>query len=363
MNFENVKKITVFSESGKPDESIKYIKVEYKDNKEPEKIEGFEKCRPIVSGYASYKGILLGGLTDKESEELEVKKVEKEEAKPKESDFGDEEEEKDKPGKKRMSKGAKATLSIITALTIATAGIIHFFKKNDNGYKLNVSPKSKIEKIMTEGSNYVPLNVKPESDYENIFRDIYQAGNMEEKMIRIVNFEEMSPKEFYNNLDDFNIYLGKNITEVCELLEGGKMSGQEFEIHLETLFDKDKEPNEYEAAKYFSDLRNNIVHNAYKQDSGVTEKDVKAFLNPYIDLCANKNQVMIGDRPIIFNGLNPMARYSIGGLGANVAECPVEDYKYIINGKEITKREMNDVAKEIWGTSTSILEDSMKFSR
>jgi len=178
-------------------------------------------------------------------------------------------------------------------------------------------------------------------DYNYAFASNLSNDSRHERLYDIVrrfNLGEMLTDEDCEYLfDSVTILNQANIAEVEKLVNGGRMSGDEYNLSYQDMFPVGS--YDYEVVKYFLDMRNNFVHGAYRQNRGKTLNAVNDFLNIYVDFVFNDGKVNYQGNELNFYALSPMARFVITDLGSKVLETN-HNYSANINGYEYSYNDL-----------------------
>jgi len=364
MDYSNIEKIFVYSIDGKKNaDSVQYIEVKRIDKEDVEKIEK-ENAWKFLSGYYSSVGAMIWDGLD-EVDWKDLSKKEKKEEKKEEKAEKDEKSEK-KEEKKDSKKGvAKRVGSIIVALAIGAGSyalVDSYINKKKGLDRTKQEQQGQFpysnEPIISSDNGYLPVNNPYNSQYYANSQAVYDAGNMGEKLERLIKFDPMTSKELYNNIDDFNLVIRYNMKEVCDVINGGTMTGTRYTLAIKYCFPIDSP--DYLACEYFENIRNNgVVDEAYKNNASETAKDVKAYINAYVDFCLNEKPLDVNNQRIFFRDLSPVNRYYLAGLGAIMAECPV-DYTGKVGNVDASLAEIRQEAYSFWGAEMGNLENSMR---
>ena len=366
MDYSNIEKIFVYSIDGKKNaDSVQYIEVKRIDKEDVEKIEK-ENAWKFLSGYYSSVGAMIWDELDEVDWKGSSKKEEKAEEDKEEAEE-DKEEETEKEEKKGSKKGvAKRIGAIIVAFVIGSGAYAvvegYVNKKKGTLDKIRQEQQGQFqysnEPIISRDNGYLPVNNPYNSQYYANSQAVYDAGNMGEKLERLITRDSMTSKELYNNIDEFNLVIRYNMKEVCDVINGGTMTGDKYTLAIKNCFPIGSP--DYLACEYFENIRNNdVVDGAYNNNASRTAKDVKSYLNAYVDFCLNEKPLDVNNQRIIFRDLSPVNRYYLAGLGAIMAECPV-DYTGKVGNVDASLAEIRQEAYNFWGAEMGNLENSMR---
>ena len=339
----NIDHIEIYSESGKADGTIKYLNVFYED-KTNKRINDFDEIGETLSKFVLQHSdkTMRDLLNDKDKIQIykiiKVTELDSEPEKEKISSRSEivehHEEEKTKEKKKKGSMVAIGALSI-SCLALAGALIWALSNKNNTGLKSQKSgvPKGSDKTIEQSAKEvHAPItqiyHAEPVEDngsqFANNLQQAVASGTAENSLYRLLILDEMSPKEFYYNLEQVNYTLASNMNEICNLMSGGRMTGIEYQLSLNDYYDSSTK--DYEILQEFCGLRNDIVHNAYNQEPEITRQQISLFLDRYLDFAFNGLSV----RDIYWNEINPMTKYIITFLGEQMLG-PEINYTHVIN--------------------------------
>lgn len=304
---------------------------------------------------------------DKEPvEKDDVKEEMKEEEKVKKEEVKEEKEEvKEVVKTKKERKGLKllGRVGIITAagvvvyVAMSAVGLLRGNKGYDldkssdltrNGKDIEaediITKNDKLEPVVDNGSQYIPN-----------LEDIRNENNLKEKVERIITHDPMSSREFFNIINDVNMELSANINEVCNLVDGGRMNGDEYLLYYENMFSSDS--FDYDAMKRFCGLRNDIVHNAYFQNSLITKSQITNFLEEFTSFLYKGRVYSFGNNIYGFNDLQPMTRYIITVLGQKMLEANVS-YETQIEGNNYNQNALRDGTADFFNDTvmTNLIE-------
>lgn len=357
-------------------------KITFKDGSSPLEVSTPAEVYSKIAEFAKQEKCLPINLLEDETK-MNVRPKDKEESDE------DDEEDIEKKGKKVKDKSSNrglkifAGLSCVTAVGLAVVMVLDHFGvfKNANGVKLNQTgtpkPKDAQEDIMptnvpttmptsiptvapTVAPSTAPIIVKEEtgiplvqngSKFNENLENIYNESNLQGKIERIITHDPMSNKEFFNILDDINMELSSNINEVCNLVDGGRMTGVKWLLHYETMFPEGS--YEYDAVKRFCGLRNDVVHNAYYQDPLISKLQVSGALDEFIGFLYKGKTYNLNGKIYGFNDLNPQARYFITVLCQKVLEINA-NYETTIEGREWSQSELRDATSDFFSETVMV---------
>ncbi len=132
-----------------------------------------------------------------------------------------------------------------------------------------------------------------------------------------------------------------NIAEVENLINGGSMSGDEYELHYENMFDYGT--FDYQVVSLFCDMRNNIVHNAYSQNGSSTADEVNHYMDFFINFVYNGLTLEYNGQYFGYYDLSPAARFIVVDMGHKMLTAD-HNYRAFINGDLY---EFNDLVRVV----------------
>ena len=138
-----------------------------------------------------------------------------------------------------------------------------------------------------------------------------------------------------------------DVTELERVLNGKKMSGDNYQVSFEDFFDHGT--YEYVSVGKFVTARNKLINNAYKKNAtkASVKKEMTSFLNSLnrFVLCVEP----IKDTDIYYSDLNPTAKYVITAFLKAYIQPSALNYSITINGEKYTRKELLKDA-EIWNS-------------
>ena len=349
---DNIKFVTIYSETGKLDNTISEIHIEYESGKE-ETIEEWYKIldfmKYVFDDYQKSGGdtsLDIKGIIEeyskgdnptfavkKKTNVLEDKPIERSEEKPsdklEDTEKPVEEPKKEEKTSKDEKKGSKKLAIGLTISGLALTGLCvallsnHFVKLNQNG-----KPSGKNNRKVIEETADGKLAYNNGSKYHENLQKLVENGELNNRDYVEITRNMMSDSEFADHFREINTELAANINEICDLVSGGKMAGKEYMLHYAKMFSDGS--IESLGVNYYESMRNDIVHNAYLQDESVTCSQVEAFLDEFTKFVFNGDPINVGGETIYFYDLNNQARYVILNYGMKVIEIQLaskNDYK------------------------------------
>ena len=351
----NIDHIEIYSESGKADGTIKYLNVFYED-KTNKRINDFDEIGETLSRFMAQNSdkTMRDLLNDKDKIQIyKIVKVEELDPKPEKEEtreIVEHQDEEDKSQKKKGSKVAIAALSI-SSLALAAALIWALNSKDNTGFKSQKTgvPKGPDKTIEQNAEEiHVPITQIYHDDpvedngsqFANNLEQAVVSGTAENSLTRLLILDEMSPKEFYYNLEQVNYTLASNMNEIRNLMSGGRMAGIEYLLSLNDYYDSSTK--DYVILQEFCGLRNDIVHNAYNQVPEITRQQISSFLDRYLDFAFNGLPV----HGIYWNEINPMTKYVITFLGEQMLG-PETDYTHVINQQTCDRKTLRENVSQL----------------
>ena len=349
----DIDRIEIYSKSGKVDETVEYIRVFYED----ESIEDIYDFTDICAFLARFDKPLSELLEDKDM--FKVIKIVKTEEKPEErieekpeKGIVVERKVEEKNTKEKTTKEKVKTGAIIALSGLVLFGSLYALLKKGNSLSnqktgtpkepdktieqqvngdLSVYRVSHGEPVVDNGSNYL-----------NNLNNGLNSGTIQSSASKLLALDEVTPSVFYNNLDNINLVLAANMNEVCNLMDGGRMTGDEFILTV------NYNNNSYDSIvlQEFVNLRNDMVHNAYQQSQGLTSQQIKLYLDKYLDFAFNGEPV----NGIYWNEVNPMVRYIVTFMGMQMLG-PNTNYSHTINGTNCDRRALQEGVNELFATT------------
>lgn len=374
----NIKRIEIYSESGKADGTVKYINVIYEDDTN-KRIDDFNEIGETFSRFVfQNSGKSMSDLLDDKDkiqvmkivelvdgnhviDELEHEQVEKIEKQDENIEQEEQHEEKKKKG------SLKTKVLSISCLALAGALVWSLLHKDNNGFSLQCAPYPKktgktteqgvdSERLVvpaTKISHTEPVEYNG-SQYINNLEAGINSGATDNALTRLLILDEMSAKELLNNLEYVNDLLATNMNEVCNLMSGGKMVGDEYILTVSDYYNP--ETKDYAILQEFCGLRNIMVHNAYNQESEITRQQIGTFLDRYLDFAFNGLPV----NGIYWDEINPMTKYITTFLCKQILG-PKTNYSHEVQGKEMNRKDLQQYVYDFLVTNvTNNLEQNVR---
>ena len=253
-------------------------------------------------------------------------------------------------GPEKKKKGIKFRYIVGGALLVATliGGTVLLHSPYSDENKAKNRKNNKVysqtydnEFSVTEhpGSANEVFNEKLDETYDNIDSYVTQVSRIEDKV-----YTEDEINALVNKL---NMMAVSGVTEVENMLNGKKMKGNNYQLSSEDYFAKGT--CDYVAVGEFTNLRNNIINNAYN----VTKSKIKKEITAYLDYL---NMFILGIKPInntdiYFSDLGPLAQYIIASYDMAYIQPEVLKYQVNINGNVYTRNDLIDLAQTWLGDS------------
>ena len=331
--------------------NFEYAIVKDSDGKE-KKITEYDKILEAIKNYAKQEGL------DPENKE-EVSSLLNDETKVRrvsEVVLSDIEEKKDEKtvrnrrserNKKESNKKTKTIVitSIVTAAVLGISGLVyHLAKKEANDISNNSSESNAYSDENNNLAEIVPQEAFMVSSYDNNTDNNYNetfASNLQNtsrydrtiSLIRRANSgERLSNYDYDYLINSIALLNQSNMAELENLIEGGRMQGDEYTLAFQNAFDYDSW--EYQVIYYFMNERNYIVNEAYNQNRYDIDRRVKNFLDFYIGfvfngICLDHNGEALG-----YKDLSPIAQLIVNDLGHKMLETKhdyvgyIDDYQF-----------------------------------
>lgn len=192
------------------------------------------------------------------------------------------------------------------------------------------------------------------SEYDKTMEGVIKRQEENDKVMSQIMTQttvELSNEEILQALNDNSRIANSSIFEISQYINDRGLSGTAYYYNFETLFTNGSA--DYNAVKMFSDMRNDIVKETFKnKDAADTKSKIKEFYTLYTEF------VMVGDSrqfdlngksySLKFDDLSDLAQTTILEIGSAMFTIDL-DYKYS-EGKYSFDKE------EILNTSVEMLE-------
>lgn len=350
-------------------------------------IKSEEEFKSLINEYAKQNGLTVKELLAKKDL---IKTVKDADTKKKSAystrDLTDEElgeivfeiDEKEKKHKKKKSwiKRLIAGTAIIAILGTGT----YYLDKNKKlfGGKIYAifNPNKKVETLVdNKSNNNVQTNSNNNKTSNNGKITSVSSGNdnnseYDQNMKGVINREEnnnqvisqlsngtvveLSNEQLLETLNDHSRIANSSIFEVSQYINDRGLSGTAYYYNFENLFNKDS--LDYNTVKMFSDIRNSIISDVFKEKNKNWAKDgIESFYNLFIDLVFGNGSLKViidGQESVInFNDLSDMAKTTVLELGTAMLTI---DYDYSYNDGNLSFEK-----EEILNNSVSMLEGEL----
>ncbi len=342
------------------DVRYEYAEVTYKDGTK-EKIIGDAEVKNALINFALQYGSINELLDDKEcfekveiSHEKKDEKEHKEESKEEkvEEDVLEEEERHRRSDKyNKKSKNGKVTLryvstAVLTVLGVgAIGGTIWYFLNRD---------KSK-EQTRYEDYRIISHAEAPtESDYNQIFNHNAKSAMDETQNGKLISAiyhlkkGSCSEEEFLFILNTIKRLSNANMAEVRKLVDGGRMSGDEYRLSFGSFFEQTS--YDYVAVSSFCNLRNNIVENAYKNDRRETSEALDKYLDKVLGFILGGKTMNFNDSKLGYYSLSPLAQYTVLQLAMGPLSADA-GYSFVLNGKTVKYDKLSEKLSNLESTN------------
>ena len=351
------------------DFKYEYAEITYKDGT-TEQILGDDLVKDAIIAYALQFGSINELLEDKSHfEKVVITKDKRDEEEKTDSIVTEEKEEitsemestSERHRRSERKKEKKIKLRFISGLVAGVLGasaigatIIYFLNRDKSKEKV------RFEDYRVISHSDIPLDNNYNHEFINNVELITGSREYADFIgdARKVQEGTATEEELVGVLNNIKRLCTTNTAEIRKVVEGGTMSGNEYPLTLEDLFEK--YTYEYVEIAGFCNLRNNITADSYKNNGHLTKDSIDAFLDNILNYCIGGTTINYNNTNMGYKDLSPLAKYTTAEIAmAMLSSYP--DYKIKINDNTFNYEKLSDKLSEI--ESNAIIETENYLSR
>ena len=208
-----------------------------------------------------------------------------------------------------------------------------------NGYTADDSIVEVVpsDEIVTVYGHTTPVDESYNQAFARNLEDENRYNRTSGLILRVCNGDGLTDSECEYLFSSIAILNQSNMAEVEKLIDGGRMSGDEYNLSWENMF-LGNSPD-YEVLQFFTNGRNAFVHNAYNQNRNNTKKEVKDYLDCIFDFIYNGLAFDVNGYSIYFDDLSRPAQLIIVDLADKVIETDKNYVIYLNDRGELSREE------------------------